>query len=87
MIRIESRQVLGAGIIRYRLSNGWFIDGAKHRGHYTYGHKYGLWLPGGDPSGCAAAIGWGDTFKEVLAIATHKQDAADVNLIRMAYGK
>jgi hypothetical protein len=87
MIRIESRTVMVGGGTRYRLSNGWSIHRAHHRSHYTHGHKYGLYLPGGHPDGCAATIGWGDTLREVLTLADARQKAANANLIRMAYGK
>jgi hypothetical protein len=88
MIRIEKREVLAGdtGVI-HRLSNGWFIYGAKHRGHYSNGHKYGVYAPGRSPGGFAAFVCGADTLKAALARASEIQDQADVNLTRMAFGE
>lgn len=84
MIRIESREPQVCGTIRYRLSNGWFIDGARVRAHFSQGYRYGIWKPA-MPS--AVFLGGADTLKAATALAAARQDAADRNLTRMAFGK
>lgn len=56
------------GVTRYALSNGWFIDGSDRVGHRTQGQKYGIFVPGGDPSGCAQCVGSADTLKAAMAL-------------------
>jgi hypothetical protein len=85
-VRIEHRQPQACGTIRYRLTNGWFIDAAKHRAHYSFGHRCGIYKPGAHPSGCAAFLGGADSLKAALALADELQRRADSNLIRMAFG-
>jgi hypothetical protein len=86
-IQVNRREVFRAGWIRYHLSNGWFVDGARLRGQYSGPWKYGIYVPGGSKEGHALLIGGADTLKAALAIASQKQDQADSNLTRMAFSK
>ena len=58
-----------AAFKRYRLSNGWFIDGATRSYAYHAGCKYSVWIPGGDPSGCAGFRGAAPTLALAVAVA------------------
>ena len=60
---------------RYWLPNGWFMDYEALVGLRWAGQRYTIWEPGGDPSGCAAYRGGGNTQAEALAtIAAVKGD-------------
>src|SRR5215475_10701143 len=58
---------------RYRLSNGWFIDGATRKHGEHGGWKYSLFEPGGHPSGCAGLRGGAPTLALALAVANGEQ--------------
>ena len=54
--------------VRYRLSNGWFMDRAKYITHRHYSDQaYAVWEPGASPGGFAAYRGGGHTQKEAMA--------------------
>jgi hypothetical protein len=96
MIRIEKRQALARGAMGYRLSNGWILVAARARVDYGNGHRVSVWVPG-----CGTCAAWSPcrgsggftfvcgagTLKEALALASARQDAADAELSRMAFGK
>ncbi|MFL6141696.1 MAG: hypothetical protein ACJ72N_07475 [Labedaea sp.] len=83
ILMVESRESRACGTTRYRLSNGWFIDGAKRRAHYSYNFRYGVWAPAMPH---ANFMGGSNTLKGALEVATARQEAADANLARMAFG-
>jgi hypothetical protein len=68
-VTVVGTPTVWSGFKRYRLSNGWFIDGAWARHAYHHDWKYSLWEPGGDPSGCAGFRGGGPTLALALAVA------------------
>ena len=55
--------------VRYRLSNGWFMDYSKIRCHRYYPeHPYSVFEPGASFGGFAAFRASGRTQKEVMRI-------------------
>ena len=62
-----------SGFKRYRLSNGWFIDGATSAYRQVGSWKYALYEPGGHPSGCAGYRGGAPTLALTLALANGEQ--------------
>lgn len=62
---------------RYRLyvdgnETPWFITGAYHRAHYTYGEKYGLYGAGTSEFGTASCFGAFKTLKAAREAAIAK---------------
>lgn len=66
-MKILDRHYWAAGFMRYRLSNGWFIDGARLAGMYYGGWKYSIWEPGASPEGHAAFRGGASTLRAAIA--------------------
>lgn len=66
-VTVTSKQYWPNESIRYRLSNGWFMDKDPHTCHRHYGYLYSLWEPGASESGGAAWRGGGNTLKVTLA--------------------
>lgn len=85
-LKVESRQEMTSGGIRYQLSNGWFMMRGRRRAHYIDGWRYGIYAPT-LPNVPAIFVGGADTLKGALEVATARQQAADANLTRMAFGK
>lgn len=71
-VTVTGRPAPFSGFKRYRLSNGWFADGASRSYGYHQGWKYSLWEPGAGPLGGAAFRGGAPTLKLILAVANGK---------------
>ncbi len=68
MVTIISKEENLSHTVRYRLSNGWFMDRAKVLCHRYLPHQvYSVFEPGASPGGFAAYRGGGNTQKETLA--------------------
>lgn len=73
MVTIISKEDL-FNTVRYRLSNGWFMDKALVSCHrYLPGQDYSVFEPGASPGGFAAYRGGGHTQKEAMAAIGYKE--------------
>jgi hypothetical protein len=60
-------------VTRYRLENGWFIDGSTTVVHRHYSdHKYSLWAPGLGEGGGAKFIQGGNNLAELVKHALNQ---------------
>ena len=84
-IKVTQRWYWQSGNTVYSLSNGWLILKTRTR-EDGIPWKYALYIRQTCDRG-PILLGGADTLKAALAIATEKQQQADANLTRMAFGK
>ena len=87
MVAIDGSPHQWAHAKRYRLSNGWFIDGATVSHGYYGSDKYTLWEPGASPAGCAALRGSAPTLALMLAVANGAQPCGRTFCRNLATGR
>jgi hypothetical protein len=64
---VVRREVYANGKVkRYRLANGYFIDGSQSPHHQYHNYRYSIWAPGMGPGGIAAFRGGASTLAKAV---------------------
>lgn len=67
-VTVIAREPLVNGTVRYRLSNGWFIDRASRVSTRHMGYLYTVWAPGQGEGGIAKFLFGADTKAAALEL-------------------